>query len=306
MSNIMNRTAKILIANCLFVFVTAAFSHCVGKGDAPQKPVYASDAQVIYNGSIYYNEAGCASCHGSSFKGDGPDKGARSVPDLTAAIDARKTPLDYFKTITAGKDHPSYQGYTDRGRWAMAHFLYSLSSGIKPSKKSGDASRVRREALAQARLETERAYAKSRRWFLGMKPPQERIQKDDESLALDKLIGDQKLATEPSLSPVSEKERTAAFDARHERGAALYRNNCASCHGKYGEGSANRYKLGLTKYCKERGRNCAAYLPTANIQNAILGSIHAKADTGLHIPGFDSFSDEDWAQLSAFLRGLEN
>ena len=148
-------------------------------------PVYALRRQVLINGSLYYNEAGCAACHGVAFDGKGPEAEAlqkeRSlvVPDLKAKIpavkDSVKTPMDYFKSITMGtKSYPehAYQSYTDRGRWAMAYYLYSLA---KPPHDSKEKLKQRRALLAMQE-QLKKVYAKKRRWEMGYKPIEERPQ----------------------------------------------------------------------------------------------------------------------------------
>ena len=146
-----------------------------------EKSVYAFDRQVLINGSLYYNEAGCARCHGIAFDGQGPMaadlKKERGLvtPDLKVKLLALKTPMDYFKNITRGtKDYPehAYQSYSDRGRWAMAYYLYSLSKPPQDSKEKA----IRRQALPAMREKLKKIYAKSRRWEMGYKPLAERPQ----------------------------------------------------------------------------------------------------------------------------------
>ena len=98
-------------------------------------PVYAQSSTVIYQGSLSYNFAQCANCHGIGYDGKGPEaasfaKKGIAVPGFTSAeADMQKTYLDYFRTISLAStvipEH-IYLNYTDRGRWAMAYFLYSL------------------------------------------------------------------------------------------------------------------------------------------------------------------------------------
>ena len=159
-------------------------------GEKGNEPVYLLNRQVLINGSIYYNEAGCAHCHGIAFDGQGPgakelkkERGLR-VPDLRASIPIEKTPMDYFKSITMGtknyKEEHSYQSYTDRGRWALSHYLYSLS---KPLKKSAEKIK-RRQALLIMEKELKKIYAKKRRWEMGYQALEERPQ----SFKLEELL----------------------------------------------------------------------------------------------------------------------
>ncbi len=104
-----------------------------------------------------------------------------AVPDFTLMTSADKTPLDYFKAITAGsvfnktlkekkfKGH-DYHELTDRARWAMANFLFSLA----PHPQGRDA-QVRAQAVSKAMNTAAAEYAKAaklghRRWQIGFTP----------------------------------------------------------------------------------------------------------------------------------------
>ncbi len=182
------------VASCLrlfisyHLFVVIFFSLMFCNKEKPL-PVYALDQKVLIDGSVYYSEAGCARCHGVSYKGDGPDSKSLQdekgflVPDLTRALLPKVTPLDYFKTITMGtekfKEH-AYQNYTDRGRWAMAYYLYSLS----PDPENSDDKKIRALAISSMRDEVEKVYAKTRRWEMGYTP----IDKRSKSPELEELL----------------------------------------------------------------------------------------------------------------------
>ncbi len=143
------------------------------------RPVYIADREALFQGSLLYNEASCATCHGVQYDGKGPeaqklakDKGL-SVLDFRRELAADATPINYFKAITKGTEaYPehAYQSYTDRGRWALAHFLFRLS--LPPSKKTKQ--RQRRQALEKMRNLLEAVYAKQRRWEMGYVPLEER------------------------------------------------------------------------------------------------------------------------------------
>ena len=147
-------------------------------------PVYVLNQSVLINGSLYYNEAGCVRCHGISYKGDGPEaktletEKSLIVPNFVRALPSKTTPLDYFKVITMGtekfKEH-AYQNYTDRGRWAMANYLYNLS--LPPeSIKDKDVNQERNLALKEMMKQVEEVYSKTRRWEMGYTPIDNRPQ----------------------------------------------------------------------------------------------------------------------------------
>lgn len=274
-------------------------------------PVYDSNREVIFQGSVYYAQAGCAKCHGVAFDGMGPDATAtKNETGLTVSgfqgttIDPAKTPLVYFKTITMGTEKlptHSNQAYTDRGRWAMAHFLYSLTT-----KPSGSDAHKHESALASARTETREAYANNRRWVMGYKKIEDRPQ----TPKLDELLKLTNVTEDRAASPVDE-----ARVARRDRGISGYReyeNNCASCHGLYGEGMASSERFGLIDCGPERKRQCGVYLSTPDFQNsAALGGVGAFKDAhdrasaeGQNLRSFSHLSDDEWQDLLGYVKNL--
>lgn len=273
-------------------------------------PVYESNATVVYKGSVYFAEAGCAKCHGVGFDGNGPDaSGVQSESGLAVpgfqgvTIEPEKTPLAYFKAVTVGTDKlpsHSYQSYTDRGRWAMAHFLYSLTT--KPSGAKGAAHAAQ---LAKDEQAVHAAYAADRRWVMGYKPIGER----DKAPELGSLM---KLASvdEEYATVSADDERKARRDADHP-GAALYENNCVQCHGKYGEGMASSKRFGLVR-CDDRKRQCGVFLSTKDFADsaalqstgAFSGAHGAASDAGQNLRSFSHFSADEWQDLYDYTRKL--
>ena len=168
---------KYIISGILILAAAAC-----GKEPAP---IYKATADSLYNGSVYYasSEYNCKSCHGIAWDGNGPEaKGLKEqgieVPSFTDATAPEVTPVDYFKAMTVGTENttdlPSghaYQSHTDRGRWAMAHYLYSLAPPVSSKDKA-----KREEAIHAAMEEVKQAYASSRRWNMGFTPLKERPQ----------------------------------------------------------------------------------------------------------------------------------
>ena len=170
----------------LLLLSLGIFASFCSKKDS-DLPVHEPSAQRLYEGSLYYAKAGCHSCHGVAWDGKGSEastvqkeKGL-SPTDFKNMKDPAKTPASYFKAITMGnaalnkKDvNHRLQHYTDRGRWAMANFLFSLAPRL-----SGAALDKRKAALARSQNEVRQAYARAeksglRRWELGYKPARER------------------------------------------------------------------------------------------------------------------------------------
>ena len=159
------------------VIILVLFGAGCDQGD--KRAVYLSNQQTLIDGSLYYNEAGCARCHGINYDGKGPEhqslknKSGVIVPSFKVMLDAEKTPLDYFRTITMGtKLMPvhAYQSYTDRGRWAMSHFLYSLTKAPHDNKNIIK----RSKALRAMQKKLEKIYSKTRRWDMGYEPLENR------------------------------------------------------------------------------------------------------------------------------------
>ncbi|MCB1320513.1 MAG: c-type cytochrome [Leptospiraceae bacterium] len=268
-------------------------------------PVYEQTGDTIFLGSVYYDEAGCVSCHATDFKGGGPDASALSVavPDLTGELAVDTTPVDYFKVITRGTDalpSHSYQSYTDRGRWAMAYFLYSM--GQKPTDEAD--MQKRREALARDFAEAEEGYKQNpRRWILGFQPPGQRTP----SPALSTLVSGVNLAEAPAAAQVDENRR-ARFDAnRSHPSASYYANNCAGCHGKYAEGKPTGERFGLVPQCEGRNRQCGVYLSTEDMARTDVSAAtfeRAHAAGSMILPGFSALTDDGVQSLMEYIRVL--
>jgi mono/diheme cytochrome c family protein len=216
-----------------------------------QAPIYQATEEAKHNGSLYYSvsEANCKSCHGTDWNGQGPEARALkeqglAATDFAAALAPEKTALDYFRAITIGTEKTkalpaghAFQNHTDRARWAMANFLYSLG------KPSSDEAR-RQTAITAANKEIQTAYANSRRWYMGSnKPSAER----EKASTLDQMLSKAGFTPTGNISivPVTDSRREATFHAQEDQleGYALYRSNCQSCHGVFGEGSQGAVHL---------------------------------------------------------------
>ncbi|MBX7057271.1 MAG: cytochrome c [Leptospirales bacterium] len=292
-------------------FVAAVGSLLLGATHCrpADKPVYANDAEVRFFGSVMYNSAGCASCHGVLFDGHGSDTAELSARGIVtpgfrdAEIPPARTPNDFFKTITVGSERlPShaFQSYTDRGRWAMAYFLYAMTK-----QPVGAAAAERNAALAAAASETRTAYAASRRWEMGYKPIGERPASPD----LQSMLGAANPVDQGSAGAVDQARRDSAAQLADHPAAEVYARNCSGCHGAFGEGRGAAQRFGLYS-CKADGRLCGAYLSTADLRSApgaaSLASFRgAHADSNaLHVSGMDSWTEDEWNDLYSYVRGL--
>ena len=174
--NIMNikKSTQLLIVFLLALVLSLSYCNDSLK-NSPKDPIkekssykdmkfYQSSPSKIYKGSIYYNQAACSNCHGVSFNGKGPQSSGLKIPSFTEKILPSKTPLDYFLAITTTNpkfpEH-KYLNYTDRGRWAMTHFLYSLSKPLKTTSEKEE----RQKAIHKSENLAKKVYSQYRNWY---------------------------------------------------------------------------------------------------------------------------------------------
>ncbi len=76
----------------------------------------------------------CAPCHGDTGRGDGPSATELPVPVSaigTALVARRSTPEEWYTLVTQGdleRYMPPFRGMTDRERWDVIAYVYSLST----------------------------------------------------------------------------------------------------------------------------------------------------------------------------------
>ncbi len=289
--------AIILAAACL---VTTA---CSRRDPAP----YEVSSGTLQMGSLYYAQAGCARCHGEKWDGKSSEavqleKQGTPVKDFRQMRDPETTPVDYFRVITGGtpkfKNHTFHQ-YTDAGRWAMAHFLYSLAPRVIGSKQP-----QREEALVREMAEAARAYAEAgkqgnRRWQAGFfQPVAERLP----APALTDLLKANPPAPEQARG-IPDGDRMAAVHRAEGRGRDLFASACAECHGTFGEGGPAGIRLG-TIACKSATGRCGVVFSSPDIRGRAgrFASKHGAEADGV-LPRFLTMPAEDVAAIFAFLEG---
>ncbi len=99
----------------------------------PIPPSAPSTAEAVDRGRRIYRKAGCAECHGSERRGDGPSARDLSVKptDLTQRpLKSGSIPRDIFRSILTGLDGtpmPSYHlTLEDDELWDLAYYVDSL------------------------------------------------------------------------------------------------------------------------------------------------------------------------------------
>lgn len=113
-------------------------------------PAPSGNSKLVVLGKSKYEEAGCAQCHGSGGRGDGPSaKGLRddwgnpiSPSDLTLKpFKSGPNPEDTYRTISTGLNGtpmPSYAAaFSANERWALVFYIVSIATREKPRGMMG-------------------------------------------------------------------------------------------------------------------------------------------------------------------------
>ncbi len=153
------RSAFFLLSLSL-VLAVSAVSHDPKDWPVPEEarkmtnPVPLTDAALASAKAIF--EETCASCHGDTGKGDGPDAAMYSVKpaDLTDAhMMSEMTDGEIFYKITEGrKPMPAYKKtLTDEQRWQLVHFVRTFAP--KPAPKAAPKSAKPAAKRPKAKIE---------------------------------------------------------------------------------------------------------------------------------------------------------
>lgn len=292
-----------------------------------EKPVFLGSPERLYQGSVHYVQADCASCHGGDWNGKGPDtknmiKEGLTPTDFTAVISPDKTPVDYFMAITAPADYfkgkknvppaafekfvatHSFHNMTDRARWAMANFLFSRAPALKGQDKT-----TNERNYAEKIRSVMKVYESKRRWETGYLPIQERSQ----SPSLDEMISKIRLDQEITIPLIDDQRKAASVE--NSVGSAIYRTNCQSCHGKFAQGDVAGPRLGLLdsgpdlENDKGITRRSMAFISVSDLaysaklaSPAAFQGAHVKGD--FIAPSQESLTNEEWQLLYNYTKRL--
>ena len=113
-------------------------------------PAPSRQATLLALGRSMYEEAGCAQCHGSAGKGDGPsaeglkdDLGNPIAPsDLTLKpFKSGANPEDLYRTLSTGLNGTPMPSYADalsaNERWALVSYILSIATHDRPRGMMG-------------------------------------------------------------------------------------------------------------------------------------------------------------------------
>ncbi|MFN3604384.1 MAG: c-type cytochrome [Leptonema sp. (in: bacteria)] len=299
------------VKNFLMIIVLVVIG-CSNK----EELVYEPTPEAIHLGSKIYasNEVNCKSCHGNDYKSNTSDAqeikdSGVNVPDFTAEISPEKTPLDYFKAISVGTpntgnemfNYHAYYSLTDKAKWALANFLYSL--GKEPSTKEGK--NIRKQALQKALQEVQSVYSKNRKWYLGKNTSSFERERPQ---PLDELIqkANYKIEKEESYTALKEEQIQKIFDLRKENyeGAFLYKTNCENCHGMAGEGVQGSLKINLLDESRSEPIKNIARRKSSYIGIPILESNQIQREKIEKIHPEYLFTENQWNDLINYLKKI--
>ena len=113
-------------------------------------PAPSAKAKLVALGRSMYEEAGCAQCHGSPGRGEGPSvKGLRddwgnpiAPPDLTLKpFKSGTNPEDLYRTLSTGLNGTPMPSYADalsaNERWALVSYILSIATHDRPKGVMG-------------------------------------------------------------------------------------------------------------------------------------------------------------------------
>jgi cytochrome c oxidase cbb3-type subunit I/II len=126
------------------------FNEQKAKQAVGSPPSPSPNAKLVALGKSKYEEAGCAQCHGSEGKGDGPsakdlkdDWGNPISPtDLTLKpFKSGSDPEDLYRTLSTGLNGtpmPSYTAaFSANERWALVSYILSIANHERPRGTMG-------------------------------------------------------------------------------------------------------------------------------------------------------------------------
>lgn len=290
----------------LIFFTIIMLIYCKEK----ESKIYESTPEALNYGSIIYasSEANCKNCHGIDYKGNGPEAKDLGipVPDFTGKIPPEKTPINYFKAISVGTDktikngvnYHAFYSLTDKAKWALSNYLYSLQKPLTGKDKE-----KRAEELNKAYKEIENIYSKNRKWYMGENTPSSEREKPIE---LNELIQKTNFSLEKdeTQKTLTDEQKEKIFESRklYQEGYFLYQNNCQSCHGIGGEGIQGSQLLGIlenSRYDAIKGiaRRKPSFVGIPKLTNLITKeSIIQKHNY--------NFSDEQWNELIQYIKAI--
>jgi len=249
------------------------------------------DEQLATGKQLY--ESQCTSCHGDNGKGDGPagqalEPSPRNFHGLDEQWTNGTSPLNIFNSLTNGIDGTamaSYASLSEEKRWALTHYVRQWI----PEEK-------RQEATDEDIMAVCRTMSKP--------APPEPITVDR---AIDALIADQPEDRHIEVSRYGPARLAPEANAR--RGEAIYRDQCADCHGEGLQGD-ELGPLAVDRAPSSQLANPQLYIDVRGLKRGHAGGsfrqFATRASAGVHatLPGMDSaalMTEQDWKDLQAFV-----
>lgn len=243
-----------------------------GAGVGNVAKLAMASPELISQGKQLY-AANCASCHGAEGRGDGPAAAAFTPKPRDFTSGEWKQggkPSQIFNTLNSGMGSmPSFAALPPDQRWALVHYIRSLSPNRPEDSAADIAALSARAGKAPAQLPVRVAMA---------------------------------------LMAVPEPAPTSAIHKRllpsDSEGARLYHDRCAACHGGDGQGGVRVRVLGSNpfSYLSTRSFTGSRAAWTGNLQEFI--RINSEGLPGFGKPGISDLTPVQWQALYGYVQQL--
>lgn len=271
----------------LFVFAGLTASDMLARGPVEPLKVAASGSgadmgdvaklskptpELIATGHKLFM-ANCIACHGPEGKGNGPAAAAFNPPPRNFTLGVFKNgakPTQIFQTLITGMGSmPSFAGLPPEQRWALVHFIRSLSPNHPEDTTADIAALEAKAGKGTAQLPLRVAMELSE--------------------------------VPESPAPKSFKKSLPATDSE---GGQLYQNRCAKCHGADGQGGIKVRVLSSHPFGYLSTRSFAGSHAAwvGNIQEFI--RINSEGLPGYGKPGINDLNPAQWQTLYGYVQQL--
>jgi mono/diheme cytochrome c family protein len=250
----------------------------------------AKDVSLAGKGKALF-ETNCASCHGPKGNGDGPRAASINPKPRNYHTEQFKFGNDIVSIHNTlmrgspGTSMPSFALLPLEDTWAIVHYVYTLLPSPPPITDAQVAALPGGSSGGTANASTPAAPAPS---AIPAAPDSQRIPIE---IAMQRIAREVVVPT-TQQAPISDS-----------RGATLYAQHCASCHGAAGEGMRQRV-LSVPPYRYEvTGNLTTSTNPWTRDRNKFY-QIVVQGLPGRIMPGQATLTSQEMDDLYAFVRGL--